>query len=200
MAADEMLTTLLGGNPELGSLKRLIVERTEGNPFFIEEMLQALFDEGVLARNGVVKITRPFSQLRLPLTVLGILAARIDRQPGEHKQLLQALAVIGRESRLDLIRQIVPTAEQQLQRMLTELQVSEFIYEQPAFPQAEYVFKHALTQEVAYSSMLGTAQSSARTRGPSVRNDVPQTIGRSCGRLSASLQQQRQHTKSATLF
>jgi len=154
VAADEMLTILLGGTPELGPLKRLIVERTEGNPFFIEEMLQALFDERILARNGVVKITRPFSQLRLPLTVLGILAARIDRQPGEHKQLLQALAVIGRESRLDLIRQIIPTAEQQLQRMVTELQASEFIYKQPAFPEVKYVFKHALTQEVAYSSML----------------------------------------------
>src|SRR5262249_5341362 len=77
VAASEMLTTLLGDNPELGPLRRLIIERTEGNPFFIEEMLQALFDERVLARNGVVKITRPFSQLRLPSTVQGILAARI---------------------------------------------------------------------------------------------------------------------------
>jgi tetratricopeptide (TPR) repeat protein len=154
VAASEMLTTLLGDNPELDPLKRLIIERTEGNPFFIEEMLQALFDEGVLARNGVVKITRPFSQLRLPATVQGILAARIDRQPAEHKQLLQTLAVIGRESRLDLLRHIVPTTEPQLHRMLSELQASEFIYEQPAFRQAEYVFKHALTQEVAYNSVL----------------------------------------------
>jgi Flp pilus assembly protein TadD len=153
-AASEMLTTLVGDNPELQALKRLIIERTEGNPFFIEEMLQVLFDEGVLTRNGVVKIARPFSQLRLPATVQGILAARIDRQPAEQKQLLQTLAVIGRESRLDLVRQIVSTTEQQLQRMLTELQASEFIHEQPAFPQAEYVFKHALTQEVAYNSML----------------------------------------------
>ena len=68
-AASEMLTTLLGDNPELGALKQLIIERTEGNPFFIEEILQALFDEGVLARNGVVKIARPFSQLLLPPTV-----------------------------------------------------------------------------------------------------------------------------------
>jgi predicted ATPase len=154
VAADEMLTTLLGGNRELASLKRLIIERTEGNPFFIEELLQALFDEGVLARNGVVEIVRPLSQLRLPLTVQGILAARIDRQPGEHKQLLQTLAVIGRESRLDLIGQIVLSTDPQLHRMLAELQASEFIYEQPAFPQPEYVFKHALTQEVVYNSML----------------------------------------------
>jgi predicted ATPase len=154
VAASEMLTMLLGDNLEFNQLKRLIIQRSEGNPFFIEEMLQALFDEGILARNGVVKITRPFSQLRLPSTVQGILAARIDRQPSEHKQLLQTLAVIGRESRLDLIREMVPTAEAQLHGMLAELQASEFIYEQPAFPQTEYVFKHALTQEVAYNSML----------------------------------------------
>jgi predicted ATPase len=139
---------------ELVALKRLIVEQTEGNPFFIEEMLQALFDEGALVRNGVVKVALPLPQLRLPATVQGILAARIDRQPGEHKQLLQTLSVMGREFRLGLLRQVVPTAEPQLQRMLAELQASEFIYEQPAFPDAEYVFKHALTQEVAYNSML----------------------------------------------
>ena len=152
--AAAMLNALLGDSAELSPVRRMIIERTQGNPFFIEEMLQALFDEGVLARNGVVKIVRPISQLRLPRTVQGILAARIDRQPGEHKQLLQTLAVIGRESRLDLIGQIVPIAEPQLHRMLAELGASEFIYEQPAYPQVEFVFKHALTQEVAYNSLL----------------------------------------------
>jgi predicted ATPase len=154
IAASEMLTTLLGDNPELDALKRQIIERAEGNPFFIEEILQVLFDEDVLARNGVVRIARPFTQLRLPPTVQGILAARIDRQPPENKQLLQTLAVIGRESKLDLIKQIVATAEPLLHRILAGLQASEFIYEQPTFPQTQYVFKHALTQEVAYNSML----------------------------------------------
>jgi tetratricopeptide (TPR) repeat protein len=152
--AAAMLNALVGDSADLDPLRRMIIERTEGNPFFIEEMLQALFDEGVLARDGVVKLVRPFSQIRLPRTVQGILAARIDRQPAEHKQLLQTLAVIGRESRLDLIGQIVPNADPQLRRMLAELVASEFIYEQPAHPQVEFVFKHALTQEVAYNSVL----------------------------------------------
>ena len=152
--AAAMLNALVGDTAELDPLRRMIIERTQGNPFFIEEMLQSLFDEGVLARNGVVKIARPFSQLRLPRTVQGILAARIDRQSSEHKHLLQTLAVIGRESRLDLIGQIVPIAEPQLQQMLAELGASDFIYEQPAYPQVEFVFKHALTQEVAYNSVL----------------------------------------------
>jgi predicted ATPase len=149
-----MLAALLGDGAELNPLKRLIAERTGGNPFFIEEIVQALLDEGALVRNGVVKVTRPLAQLRLPPTVQGILASRIDRQPGGHKQLLQTLAVFGRESPLGLIRQVVPTEAPQLERMLSALQAGEFIYEQPAATGVEYVFKHALTQEVAYNSLL----------------------------------------------
>src|SRR5216684_4016372 len=89
--AAEMLATLLGDGVELDPLKRMVVDRTEGNPFFIEEMVQGLFDDGALIRNGQVKIARPLSQLRLPPTVQGILASRIDRLPAEQKELLQTL-------------------------------------------------------------------------------------------------------------
>jgi predicted ATPase len=116
-----MLAALLGEDVELRPLKRLVIERTAGNPFFIEEIVQALFDEGALVRNGAVKVTRSLSQLRLPATVQGILASRIDRLPGEHKHLLESLAVIGRESPLGLIRKLAATAEVRLERMLTEL-------------------------------------------------------------------------------
>jgi predicted ATPase len=95
-----MLSALLGDSVELNPLKRLVVERTEGNPFFIEEMVQALFDEGALTRNGTVQVSRSLSQIRLPLTVQGVLASRIDRLPTEHKQLLQTIAILGRESPL----------------------------------------------------------------------------------------------------
>jgi class 3 adenylate cyclase/predicted ATPase len=149
-----MLAALLGGGVELEALKRLVIERTEGNPFFIEEMVQALFDEGALVRNGAVKVARSLSQLRLPPTVQGILASRIDRLPAEQKELLQTLAVIGRESPLGLIRKVADKAEPQLERMLADLRTAEFIYEQPALTDAEYIFKHALTQEVAYNSLL----------------------------------------------
>ena len=116
--------------------------------------MQALFDDGALARNGAVKVTRSLAQLRLPPTVQGILASRIDRLPNEHKQLLQTLAVIGRESPVGLIRQVASTAQPQLERILANLQTGEFIYEQPASTNVEYVFKNALTQEVAYGSVL----------------------------------------------
>jgi predicted ATPase len=139
---------------ELRPLKRLIIERSGGNPFFIEEMVRALFDQGALVRNGAVKITRSLSQLRLPTTVQGMLAARIDRQPGDHKQLLQTLAVLGRESSLGLLSQVASHSSTELERILADLQAGEFIYDRPTAIGVELVFKHALTQEVAYNSLL----------------------------------------------
>ena len=97
-SAGEMLSTLVGDGVELDPLKRMVIERTEGNPFFIEEMVQALFDEGALVRKGTVKVARSLAQMRLPPTVQGVLASRIDRLPAEQKELLQTLAVIGRAS------------------------------------------------------------------------------------------------------
>jgi len=93
------LESMLISQPILQPLKRLIIERTGGNPFFIEEMVRALFDEGALVRNGTVKVTRSLSQLRLPPTVQGILAARIDRLSPTQKELLQTMSVIGRNRR-----------------------------------------------------------------------------------------------------
>jgi predicted ATPase len=119
--AEALLAELLEDANELQPLKRLIIERTGGNPFFIEEMVQALFDEGALVRNGAVKVTRSLSQLRLPPTIQGILAARIDRLPAQQKELLQMLAVIGRESPHDMISKMTTAVEAQLERMLAEL-------------------------------------------------------------------------------
>jgi predicted ATPase len=86
--------------------------------------------------------------------VQGVLASRIDRLAAEEKELLQQLAVIGREFPLSLVCQVVPQPEEELYRRLSSLQHKEFLYEQPAFPEVEYLFKHALTQEVAYNSVL----------------------------------------------
>jgi predicted ATPase len=153
-SAEALLSALIGDAVELSSLKRRIVDATEGNPFFIEEMVQALFEEGVLVRNGAVKITRSLSQVRVPPTVQGILASRIDRLPSVEKEILQTLAVLGREFPLALARQVTAKPDQELERILANLQLGEFIYERPAFPEVEYTFKHALTLEVAYNSVL----------------------------------------------
>jgi predicted ATPase len=116
--------------------------------------VQALFDEGTLVRNGAVRLARSLSEIHIPPTVNAILASRIDRLAPEMKDLLQTLAVIGKNLPLGLIKRVTATGEDKLEWMLSELQSSEFIYEQPALSEPEYAFKHALTQEVAYNSLL----------------------------------------------
>ena len=153
-SAQELLTALIGDDESTLPLKRLVIERTEGNPFFIEEMVQALFEQGVLVRNGAVKLVKPLADMRVPPTVQAILASRIDRLPAAEKELLQTLAVLGREFSSGLIKRVAGKSDDELERMLSALQLAEFIYEQPAFPDIEYTFKHALTQEVAYNSVL----------------------------------------------
>ncbi|MGC1678407.1 MAG: adenylate/guanylate cyclase domain-containing protein [Candidatus Binataceae bacterium] len=154
-SAEEMLSALLGDVIELAPLKRLIIEKTEGNPFFMEETVQVLFDENALVRDGgAVKLTRSLAELKIPPTVQAILAARIDRLPQDAKDLLQTLAVIGREFPLSLIRALVSIPDDETRRLLDDLQLGEFIYEQPAIGDSEYTFKHALTQEVSYNSVL----------------------------------------------
>src|SRR5262249_39240719 len=152
--ADEMLTTLLGSDAEVAPLKRLMAEKTEGNPLFIEEIYLSLLEDGTLARNGDVKLVKPLASLRIPLTVQGILASRIDRLPANEKDLLQTVAVIGTEFQLGVARALSERSDDDLNRMLNDLQLAEFIYEQPAAGAVEYIFKHALTHEVAYGSLL----------------------------------------------
>ena len=153
-SADEMLSSLLGEAKELAPLKQLIIEKTEGTPFFMEETVQVLLDEGALVRNGTVKLTKPLAELKIPPTVQAILASRIDRLPSDAKDLMHTLSVIGREFRLSLISAVGTKSDDELNRLLDELQLVEFIYEQPAVGDTEYAFKHALTQEVAYNSVL----------------------------------------------
>jgi class 3 adenylate cyclase/tetratricopeptide (TPR) repeat protein len=162
--AAELLSELLGEGAELAPLRTTIIERTEGNPFFMEEMVQVLFDQGVLARNGKVSIAKPLASIQIPPTVKGILAARIDRLSAGDKDLLQTLSVIGKEFPMGLMRRVVKKTDDELDAMLGNLQLGEFIYEQPAFPESDYTFKHALTQEVAYDSILSERRKTIHDR------------------------------------
>jgi class 3 adenylate cyclase/uncharacterized protein YcbX len=153
-SAEVMLTALLGEGDDLAALKKLIIEKTEGTPFFMEEMVQVLLDEGALVNDGTTNLVRPLSELKIPPTVQAILATRIDRLPSDAKTLLQLLAVIGREIPLPLIRVLSVQLDDETDRQLNDLQLGEFIYEQPTAGDPEFVFKHALTQEVAYNSVL----------------------------------------------
>jgi predicted ATPase len=126
----------------------------------MEELVQALVEQGVVERSpsgeGRLRPARKvdFAALRVPPTVQAVLAARIDRLAPAEKTLLQLLAVIGKEFSFSLLKHVAHQPEAVLQRSLAHLQAAEFVYEQPAFPEVEYTFKHALTQDVAYNSVL----------------------------------------------
>src|SRR5215472_9452151 len=130
------------------------MDRCEGNPLFIEEIVQALFEEGALAPNGATKVIKPLDTLKIPPTLQGVLVSRIDRLPTGEKELLQTLAVIGRDFPLSLVRAVVHKSSDYVDEALNNLQLAEFIYEQPTEGDVGYIFKHALTQRVAHESLL----------------------------------------------
>jgi class 3 adenylate cyclase/tetratricopeptide (TPR) repeat protein len=160
-SAEELLQALLGDDvgatdrSPLQPLKRLLIERTEGNPFFLEESVPALVETGVLVgERGAYRLAKPLESMQVPATVHAVLAARIDRLPPEEKRLLQTAAVIGTEVPFALLQAIAELSKEELRRGLGHLQAAEFLYETSLFPELEYTFKHALTHEVAYGSLL----------------------------------------------
>jgi predicted ATPase len=192
-SADEMLSAILGKSIELLPLKQLIIETTGGTPFFMEETVQALFDEGALNRSdGMVKLVKPLAALRIPPTVQTILAARIDRLRNDEKNLLQTLAVLGREFVLNLARSVAGRSEDEFERLIANLQLGEFVYEQPSITDVEYIFKHALTQEVAYNSILLERRKQLHEDAGRDRVALSIVIGRPCRRSGASFLAQRQ--------
>ena len=161
VSAEAVLDALLGDGggaqhaAPLQALKQLLIARTQGNPFFLEESVRTLVEAGVLVgERGAYRLAQPVDSLQVPATVQAILAARIDRLSPEEKHLLQTAAVIGTEIPLPLLQAIAELPEAALHRGLAHLQAAEFLYETRLFPEHEYTFKHALTHEVAYSSLL----------------------------------------------
>jgi class 3 adenylate cyclase/tetratricopeptide (TPR) repeat protein len=152
-SAAELLAALLGPDPGLAPLTQMLVKR--GNPFFLEETVRTLVETGALAgERGAYRLTRPVEALQVPATVQAILAARIDRLPPEEKRLLQAASVIGKDVPMALLLAIADAPEHEVRAELMHLQAAEFLYETRLFPDLEYTFKHALTHEVAYGSLL----------------------------------------------
>jgi tetratricopeptide (TPR) repeat protein len=155
VSAEAFLQALLGDDPSLQPLTPLLITRTEGNPFFLEESVRTLVETGVLqGEHGAYRLGQVLPTMQVPATVQAVLAARIDRLSPEEKGLLQTAAVIGTEVPLPLLQTIVDRPEEVLHRSLAHLQATEFLYETRLFPEREYTFKHALTHEVAYGSLL----------------------------------------------
>jgi class 3 adenylate cyclase/tetratricopeptide (TPR) repeat protein len=153
--ASALLDALLGDQPSLEPLKAVLIERTEGNPFFLEESIRAVVESGVLAgERGAYRLERAVNALSVPATVQAVLAARVDRLTPEDKRLLQAAAVVGKNVPLTLLREIAEMPDDELRSALARLRAAELIYERHDLPDVGYTFKHALTHDVAYESLL----------------------------------------------
>ena len=154
-SAESLLDALLGDDPGLAGLKRLLAERTAGNPFFIEESIRAFAEVGALVgTRGAYRPGGSLTSVQVPSTVQPVIAARIDRLSARHKQLLQAATVIGTSVPFPLVKAIAELPDDELRNDLAYLQSAGFVYAASLFPEPEYAFEHALTHEVAYESLL----------------------------------------------
>jgi tetratricopeptide (TPR) repeat protein len=155
LGGEELLASLLGADPALQPLQAEILARTEGNPFFIEESVQGLVEDGALSGEaGAYRLAIPVRSISVPASVQTVLAARIDRLEPETKRLLQTAAVIGKDFGYALLDRVGEVETAVLNDQLTILQAGEFVYGTRLFPEPEYTFKHALTHQVTYEGML----------------------------------------------
>jgi class 3 adenylate cyclase/tetratricopeptide (TPR) repeat protein len=154
-SADDLLRGLLGSDPSVEPLKRVLIERTEGNPLFLEESIRTLLEtKALVGERGAWRLAQGAQLIQVPATVQAILTARIDRVSTEDKRLLQAASVIGKDVPFGLLQAIAELSDEELNRALNRLQTAEFLYEARLFPDLEYTFKHALTHQVTYGSLL----------------------------------------------
>jgi class 3 adenylate cyclase/tetratricopeptide (TPR) repeat protein len=162
---EELLDALLGAETGLRPLKQLLRERTEGNPFFLEESVRMLVDSQVLAgERHAYHLVKPLQAIQVPSTVQAVLAARVDRLPAEDKHLLQTAAVIGKQIPLALLQAVADHPEDELRHSLARLQAGEFLYDMGLFPDVQYHFTHSLTYEVAYGSLLQERRRASHAR------------------------------------
>jgi class 3 adenylate cyclase/tetratricopeptide (TPR) repeat protein len=155
VGADELLAALLGQRSELTPLKQLLMERTAGNPFFLEECVRTLVETRVVeGERGAYRFGRPLETIKVPPTVQAVLAARIDRLPAAQKNLLQTASVIGKDVSFPVLKAITDLPEGELRSRLTDLQGAAFLHEVSLFPELEYSFNHTLTHEVTYGGLV----------------------------------------------
>jgi class 3 adenylate cyclase/predicted ATPase len=164
-SAHQLLDSLLGSDPTVQPLKALLVQRTQGTPFFLEEGVRTLVETKVLLGDrGSYRLLKSVDAIEVPATVKALLAARIDRLNAEEKAVLQAASVVGTDVPFEVLQAIADIPPDQLRRYLAQLQAAEFLYEIKIFPDLEYTFKHALTHEVAYGSLVGDRRRALHAR------------------------------------
>jgi class 3 adenylate cyclase/tetratricopeptide (TPR) repeat protein len=150
----QLVQNILEGGDVVPELKELILNRAGGNPLFVEELTHSLLENGSIQRQDhQYVLTKEAADIQVPATIQGIIAARMDRIEDSLKRIMQVASVIGREFAYRILQTIMGMQEE-LKSSLINLQGLELIYEKSLFPELEYIFKHALTQEVAYNSLL----------------------------------------------
>ena len=154
-ASEQLLDWLVGDEIGLTQLKRRILERAQGNPLFLEELVRSLNEANVLeGARGRYLVAKPAEAIEIPQTIQSVLAARIDLLDGLPKTVLQTAAIIGKDIPVDLLSRMADIQVPQLSEQLEQLEAADFIYRTTIAAGAEYFFKHELTREVAYNSIL----------------------------------------------
>jgi len=150
----ELVKAMLEDGEVVPELRELILNRADGNPLFMEEFTHSLLENGSIEKKDKnYVLSRKASDIQVPDTIQGIIAARMDRLEDSLKRIMQVASVIGKEFAFRILQTITGMREE-LKSYLLNLQGLEFIYEKSLFPELEYIFKHSLTQEVAYNSLL----------------------------------------------
>jgi tetratricopeptide (TPR) repeat protein len=150
-----MVSHLLGTEEVDRQLEELILEKTEGVPFYIEEFIKSLKDlDAIERKNRIYYLAKDIQAVSIPSTIQDVIMARVDKLPEETKNLLQTGSVIEREFSYELIKTVSGLSEQDLLPQLSVLKDSELVFERGIYPESTYIFKHALTQEVVYDSIL----------------------------------------------
>ena len=150
----KMLNSLLKTSQLPGDLNKLLHQKAEGNPFYLEEMINSLIEENILSQdNGNWKLNRTITETDIPATIQGVLTARVDKLGNSAKRLLQEASVIGRSFLYDILKRITDTGTT-IDQYLYGLESLDLIRAHAMAPELEYIFKHALTQEVVYSGLL----------------------------------------------
>ena len=177
----ELVQAILEEGEVVPELRELILGRSGGNPLFVEELTHSLLENGSIRRkDDQYVLTRKASEIVVPDTIQGIIAARMDRLDESLKRIMQVASVIGREFAYRILATITGMRED-LKGSLLNLQGLEYIYEKQLFPELEYIFKHALTQEVAYNSLLvkeekGASREDRRGHRAGLRGEVGRVL------------------------
>jgi class 3 adenylate cyclase/tetratricopeptide (TPR) repeat protein len=181
----ELVAAILEGGDVVPGLRELILNRAAGNPLFMEELTHTLLQNGsIQKKDDQFVLARDVSTDQVPDTIQGIIAARMDRLEESLKRIMQVAAVIGREFAFRILETITEMKEE-LKSGLVNLQGLEFIYEKSLFPDLEYIFRHALVQEVAYNSLLINRRKEIHEKiGRAIESLYPQRLEEFCEMLA----------------